>query len=84
MQQMMSPTMPGPLGMASKKQTPDDKDLPTQVNFKPSPELMRRLVAVSRGLEVDLANLVRMILRENLYLYERRAKEAQQGPGSDN
>jgi hypothetical protein len=64
------------------KKREDDKDLPTQINFKPSPELMRRLVAVSRGLEVDMANLVRMILRENLYIYERRAKEAESGPGS--
>lgn len=46
-----------------------------QVNFRPSDSLYARLERVSKILEVDMSNLVRLILNENLAAYERRADE---------
>jgi len=82
MMNTVSPAMPGLMYDMGKKIPDDDKELPKQVNFKPSTRLMERLVAVAKALEVDMANLARMIISENLYIYERRAKEAHRGPGT--
>lgn len=46
-----------------------------QVNFRASPDLWTRLQTVSGGLGVDMANLVRMIVTENLHRYEERVDE---------
>lgn len=45
-----------------------------QVNFKASSGLMRRLQAVAAGLGLDMANLCRMIVTENLRIYEDRVR----------
>jgi len=83
MLETVSPTLPGVIiQMGRKRADESEKDLPKQVNFKPSPRLMERLVETAKALELDLANLARMIISENLYIYERRAKEAQRGPGA--
>jgi CBS-domain-containing membrane protein len=46
-----------------------------QVNFRASDELYSRLERISGVLGVDLSNLVRLILHENLPAYERRAAQ---------
>lgn len=43
-----------------------------QVNFRASEELYARLEALSSGLGLDISNLVRMVLMENLHAYEAR------------
>lgn len=66
--------------MAKKKPDvqPDKPGKPNtgrQVNFRATDDFYGRLERVAGILGVDLSNLVRMILHENLPQYERRASQ---------
>jgi predicted transcriptional regulator len=65
--------------MARKKPAPGGRPEREgmQVNFRASPDLSQRLQHVATVLGVDLANLARMIVTENLPRYEQRAAEVQ-------
>jgi hypothetical protein len=46
-----------------------------QVNFRAPGDLHSRLEAVAAGLGLDVSNLVRMVLYENLATYEERVEQ---------
>lgn len=56
-----------------------------QVAFRAPDEMHERLEFVSAGLGVDMSNLLRMIVSENLHRYVRRVEELkkEQGGGAD-
>lgn len=57
---------------------PDKASPPTvskQVNFRATGDLLPRLEDTAEGLGLDVSNLVRMILNENLSAYERRVEQ---------
>ena len=66
----------GVVSMAKK--TSDRPSDGRQINFRAGPDLFRRLDAVADGLGLDVSNLVRMILHENLHRYESRLDEIRQ------
>jgi hypothetical protein len=78
----LSPVLDTPFHMPRRKKTPEEQgetsasNLGGQVNFKVNHALWDRLRAVADGLALDMGNLVRTIVKENLHIYERRAKEA--------
>ena len=72
--------------MPKRKTNPDESATPEggQINFRASPALHRRLQEVASGLGLDMANLVRMVVTENLRIYEERVRRLQgDGPGED-
>ena len=68
----------------AKKTTADDGS--RTVAFRSPAELSKRLDEVAEALGLDVSNLVRMVLHENLYIYEQRVKEMrrarEEGPSS--
>ena len=62
--------------MAKKADRPSEGK---QINFRAPPDLAERLEAVAEALGLDVSNLVRMVLKENLREYERRAKQVEPG-----
>ena len=53
-----------------------------QINFRAAPELASRLDRIAVVLGLDVSNLVRMILHENLATYEARADQIEGGTRS--
>lgn len=49
-----------------------------QVTFRLSGELHARLEAAAGGMELDISSLLRLLIRENLPTYERRAKDIEE------
>lgn len=63
-------------GPMPKKRQPAD-DQPTSgrpINFRASADLADRLDRIAAGLGLDVSNLVRMVLYENLDPYEERVE----------
>jgi hypothetical protein len=54
-----------------------------QVNFRANLALHNRLQTVADSLGLDISNLVRMILHENLHLYERRVDPVRRKGAAD-
>jgi hypothetical protein len=73
-------TIEGPPHVAKKR---GEEATSPQINFRPSPKLWERLRATADALGLDLANLARTIVSENLYIYERRARQAEHGAETD-
>lgn len=46
-----------------------------QVNFRADAELWARIQEVCAGLGLDVANLARMVIHENLHIYEERVAQ---------
>jgi hypothetical protein len=46
-----------------------------QVNFRANDALYGRLERVAVALGLDISNLVRMVLHENLHVYEQRVEQ---------
>lgn len=46
-----------------------------QVAFRASDDLLAQLERAATGLGLDISNLVRMVLRENIHVYLRRVDE---------
>lgn len=66
--------------VAKKKPPADDQSGGSRpINFRAPPDLATRLDRVAEGLGLDVSNLVRMVLYENLAAYERRVRELDQG-----
>ena len=65
--------------MARKKATekPSD-DGGRAINFRASADLAGRLDRIADALGLDVSNLVRMVLKENLQQYEERARLAKE------
>lgn len=63
--------------MAKKKAADEETPIAsgTPVNFRAPADLYSRLKAVAGSLGLDVSNLVRMVLYENLSQYERRASQ---------
>jgi predicted DNA-binding protein len=59
------------------KQTEPAKD--RQVNFRASAKLSARLDNIADAMGLDVSNLVRLILNENLAAYEDRAERIRHG-----
>lgn len=74
--QPMARKRPKPLGPPSEEREGG------QVNFRANAELWRRLQDVAAALGLDIANLSRMVILENLHRYEARVAElrAAEGP----
>jgi hypothetical protein len=68
-------TRPGDQVMGKKKA---DGGLPKQVNFRVSDSFYSRIEAAAEALGLDVANLLRMIVKENLATYEQRAEAIRQ------
>lgn len=67
-----------PLGFPMAKKKPTDgqqSDAGRAVSFRATPDLAVRLDAVAEGLGLDVSNLVRMVLNENLAEYEERVEQ---------
>jgi hypothetical protein len=65
-------------GMAKRKQTDEGTaSQGRQVNFRAQEDLFARLNAVGKALGLDMSNLVRMILYEQLAVYEARVAQIQ-------
>lgn len=62
-----------------RKKTPKDEGEAKQYNFKLDAAMSARVDAVAEALGLDGANLLRMVLRENIAKYERRADAIRQG-----
>lgn len=61
-----------------KKGAKDKQAQPSEgrpINFRSPPDLSARLDYVAKRLGLDVSNLIRMILYENLAQYEERAKQ---------
>lgn len=66
-----------------KKRQPEDQPVGGKAfSFRASPDLTSRLEDVAGGLNLDISNLVRMILTENLAPYERRVRQLREEKGS--
>lgn len=65
--------------MGRKKRDKSDPSGGKQVNFRTPDALYARLEAVAEALGLDIANLVRLIINENLKSYEQRAEQARLG-----
>lgn len=63
-------------GMGKPKHDSGKAGAGKQVNFRAPDDLAVRLEDVAEGLGLDLSNLVRMVLYENLAAYEERAAQA--------
>lgn len=58
-----------PVAKGSKKQ--DDM----QVTFRLAADLHARVKAAAEGMSLDISSLLRLLIRENLPVYEERAEE---------
>lgn len=58
-------------------------DVGGQVNFKANQRLWNRLESISRVLGIDMANLARMIISENISIYEERARRVEDATPPD-
>lgn len=56
----------------ARRRTEDKPSEGKQINFRAPNDLSERLDAVASGLGLDVSNLVRMVLYENLDQYEER------------
>lgn len=59
---------------AGKTDEPDASG--RSINFRADAELAASLDDVAHVLKLDVSNLVRMIISENIYIYQMRAQEA--------
>lgn len=68
---------PAPVGVlvARKKPAEEQPSAGRPINFRAPPDLAARLDFVAERLGLDVSNLVRMVLYENLAAYERRARQ---------
>jgi hypothetical protein len=75
------PVAGGTAVATGKKPKPNEKPSETerQINIRCGPRLAARLQAVAEGLGLDLAPLVRMVLTEQLPIYERRVERLKHG-----
>lgn len=64
--------------IVGKKIQSTDADGGRPITFRASARLANRLDVVADKLGLDVSNLVRMILNENLAAYERRAQQLDQ------
>jgi hypothetical protein len=64
--------------VARKKNAGELSSAGKQVSLRMPQSLNQRLEAVADALGVDVSNLVRMVLSENLAPYERRAEQIRQ------
>lgn len=71
-------TPPRASPVAKKKPADEQVSGGRPINFRAPPDLATRLDFVAEKLGLDVSNLVRMILYENLAQYERRAKMIEQ------
>lgn len=76
-----TPSVQGQSMPRGKKKEPAE-EVGGQVSAKLGVALWDRYLAVARALGLDHANLNRMIIAENLYIYERRARAAEQAANS--
>lgn len=69
----------------ARKQRPTPQDEQPSagrpINFRAPSDLAARLDFVAEALGLDVSNLVRMVLYENLSTYERRARQLKQETG---
>lgn len=71
---MPTSQVPVSVNKVPRKRKDDNDDGDKTIAFRAAPDLARRLKSVADGLSLDLSNLVRMILIENLRPYERRVE----------
>ena len=66
----------------SKKQDPEESSKDGKsIAFRAPQDLVERLEHVADGLGLDVSNLVRMVLKENLTPYEDRVRQMQERQG---
>ena len=74
--------MTGSVPAVARKKMPDE--LPSAgrpINFRAPVDLATRLDRVGEKLGLDASNLVRMILYENLPIYEKRVRQLEEEQG---
>lgn len=74
----LTPTGRDPMARAGKKPTEKPAE-ERQINIRCGPRLYARLADVADALGLDVAPLVRMVLTEQLAIYERRAEKTKKG-----
>jgi len=63
-----------PVGRKKSTEKPVDDQGGRAINFRAGADLAERLDYVAGALGLDVSNLVRMVLKENLPQYEERAR----------